>query len=188
MEDLSSFTSFVRDTPDEDVFVQPTPSTRSRDIRDQRRGSFISSSRQVSAIFVVQTAGARTSKARSARPCLLENCSIGPLSMAGRIAGCSTLRRAHGMRWYLDLVAQRPFDFGHLGAFGDCINVASRLLHTAGPDEIVISNVLRQTLAHAEYTYEERPIVDMKNYGPVASWRLHLPSPTDEHISLPTSG
>jgi len=35
----------------------------------------------------------------------------------------------------------------HIGAIGDCINVASRLLTLAGPSEVVMSNAFHQSLS-----------------------------------------
>ena len=183
MADLSSFTSFVRDTPDEDV-VRASLTAFYAKARYQviNAGGMLYQfvGDEVSAIFGVpdRRSGYVDSAVRTARG-LLEIARSVTYHWQRRIDRVQPHHTAHiGMAMGdLDLVAQRPFDVGHLGAFGDCINVASRLLHTAGPDEIVLSNVLRQALSDDEYSYEERPTIDIKNYGPVASWRLVAPSP-----------
>jgi class 3 adenylate cyclase len=46
----------------------------------------------------------------------------------------------------LQIVSLRPFSRLHVGAIGDCINVASRLLGLAGPGEVVLSNAFHQKL------------------------------------------
>ena len=40
----------------------------------------------------------------------------------------------------LQTVALRPYSRMHIGALGDCINVAARLLSLAVPSELVVSN------------------------------------------------
>lgn len=191
--DLSSFTSFVRDTPDEDVVRASLTAfyTKARYQVINAGGmlyQFVGD--EVSAVFGVpdRRGGYIDSAIRTARGLLEIGRSV-TYHWQQRIDRVQPHCAAHiGMAMGdLNLVAQRPFDVAHLGVFGDCMNVASRLLHTAGPDEIVISNVLRQALADDTYTYEERPTVDMKNYGPVASWRLNLPSLTEPTVARASS-
>jgi len=69
------------------------------------------------------------------------------------------------------LVGQRPFDPARVGAFGDVLNLAGRLLKAAGPDEIVMSNGLRRALPPR---YEPEPIapVEARNVGLVDAWKL----------------
>jgi class 3 adenylate cyclase len=192
MADLSSFTSFVRDTPDEDVVRASLTAfyTKARYQVINAGGmlyQFVGD--EVSAVFGIpdRRGGYIESALRTARGLLEIGRSV-TRNWQRRIDRVQPHCAAHiGMAMGdLDLVAQRPFDVGHLGVFGDCINVASRLLQTAAPDEIVISNVLRRALSDDAYAYEERPTVDIKNYGPVASWRLVLPSLTDPPIARAT--
>lgn len=186
--DLSSFTSFVRDTPDADVVRASLTAfyTKARYQVINAGGmlyQFVGD--EVSAVFGVpdRRPGYVESAVRTARGLLEIGRSV-TQHWQRHIDRVQPTCAAHiGMAMGdVDLVSQRPFDVGHLGVFGDSMNVASRLLHTAGPDEIVISNVLRQALSDDHYAYAERPTVDLKNYGPISSWRLDLPSLVDPQL------
>jgi class 3 adenylate cyclase len=186
--DLSSFTSFVRDTPDEGVVRASLTAfyTKARYQVINAGGmlyQFVGD--EVSAIFGVpdRRPGYVENATRTARALLEIGRSV-TYHWQRRIDRVQPQCAAHiGMAMGdLGLVAQRPFDSGHIGAFGDCLNIASRLMHTAGPDEIVVSNVLRQALPDEDFAYEERQMLEIKNFGQVASWRLILPS-----ITAPTT-
>ncbi|OLC55106.1 MAG: hypothetical protein AUH85_10055 [Chloroflexi bacterium 13_1_40CM_4_68_4] len=71
----------------------------------------------------------------------------------------------------ISLVAQRPFDVARLGAFGDTLNLAARLRSNAGPDEIVISNVLKESMPDGWDVDEHEP-VEAHNVGLVRAWCL----------------
>lgn len=79
----------------------------------------------------------------------------------------------------IGLVAQRPFDAGRLGAFGDALNIGGRLMHAAGTDEIVVSNSLRELLP-ADYECEHLQDDQLRNVGAIRCWRLSVPeAPSD---------
>jgi adenylate cyclase len=73
----------------------------------------------------------------------------------------------------LQIVSLRPFSRLHIGAIGDCINVASRLLSLAGPGEVVLSNAFHQQLdeRHQARCSEIEPI-DARNVGRIRAWKL----------------
>ena len=73
----------------------------------------------------------------------------------------------------LQIVSLRPFSRLHIGAIGDCINVASRLLSLAGPGEVVLSNAFHQQLdeRHQARCAEIEPI-DARNVGRIRAWKL----------------
>lgn len=73
----------------------------------------------------------------------------------------------------LQIVSLRPFSRLHVGAIGDCINVASRLLALAGPGEVVLSNALHQKLEeHSQRHCAEIEPVEARNVGRIRAWKL----------------
>jgi class 3 adenylate cyclase len=73
----------------------------------------------------------------------------------------------------LQIVSLRPFSRLHIGAIGDCINVASRLLTLAGPGEVVLSNAFHQQLdEHSQARCAEIEPVDGRNVGRIRAWKL----------------
>ncbi len=72
----------------------------------------------------------------------------------------------------VDIVPLQPFERAHLGAVSDSINMASRLLEVAGPDEIVVSNTCFQALNDdRQALFERMNDVDAKNLGKILSWK-----------------
>lgn len=75
----------------------------------------------------------------------------------------------------LSILSLRPFSRAHMGAIADSINTAARLSSTAGPDEIVVSNALYQKLAEGLQTsFTEMEPVEARNIGRIKAWRLSL--------------
>ncbi|HEY6959344.1 MAG TPA: adenylate/guanylate cyclase domain-containing protein [Candidatus Limnocylindria bacterium] len=178
MADMSSFSSFVRDTPDEEITRASLTSfyAKSREQIIDSGGMFYQFvGDEVSAIFGVPNArpGYVHDALRAARA-LLEILRSVTTHWQRRIDRVQAHCAAHiGMAMGdLDLVALRPFDVARFGAFGDSLNIAARLLHVAAADEIIISNVLRQELDGLAYDCELRPETEIKNLGVVRSWRL----------------
>jgi adenylate cyclase len=73
----------------------------------------------------------------------------------------------------LQIVSLRPFSRLHIGAIGDCINVAARLRALAGQSEVVVSNAFYQTLSEENQrrSSEIEPL-DARNVGRIRVWRL----------------
>jgi class 3 adenylate cyclase len=75
----------------------------------------------------------------------------------------------------VQLVSLRPFSRSHIGAIGDCINVAARLMDLAGPGEIAVTNSLHQKLDPASQSpFKEVPAVDLHNVGRIKAWKMAL--------------
>ena len=73
----------------------------------------------------------------------------------------------------LQIVALRPYSRMHIGALGDCINVAARLLSLAVPSELVVSNAFYQALSEESQTHcHETQPVDARNVGRIRAWRV----------------
>lgn len=77
----------------------------------------------------------------------------------------------------LQIVSLRPFGRTHVGAVGDCINVAARLMAAAGSGEIVASNSFLQSLdEESRAAFREIEPVEGRNVGRIKAWRLSEPS------------
>ncbi|MEE8273357.1 MAG: adenylate/guanylate cyclase domain-containing protein [Alphaproteobacteria bacterium] len=73
----------------------------------------------------------------------------------------------------LNLMPLRPFSASHVGFVGDSLNMAARLLGEAGPSEIVVSNNLYQRLdPEMRGSFHELPPVEAKNVGLIRCWKL----------------
>lgn len=75
----------------------------------------------------------------------------------------------------LQVVSLRPFSRTHIGAIGDCINMAARLMATAGPREVIVSNSFYQSLDEEKRAgFEMVEPVDARNVGRIKAWKLHV--------------
>lgn len=73
----------------------------------------------------------------------------------------------------LNLVPLRPYAQDQIGFIGDALNMTSRLMIAAGPSEIVISNGLYQKLdADVQRPFQELEPVEAKNVGLIQCWKL----------------
>ncbi len=73
----------------------------------------------------------------------------------------------------LEVVSLRPFSRTHVGAIGDCINMAARLMAVAGPSEVVVSNSFYQGLDEdSQADFETVEPVEAKNVGRIKAWKL----------------
>jgi class 3 adenylate cyclase len=75
----------------------------------------------------------------------------------------------------LHILSLRPFGRAHMGAIADSINTAARLSSQAKPDEIVVSNSLFQKFSEeSQAGFAEMEPVEAKNIGRIRAWRLSL--------------
>lgn len=76
----------------------------------------------------------------------------------------------------VQIVSLRPYSRTHVGALGDCINVAARLMASAGPGEIVATNSLYRRLDAADRAaFAEIDPAEAKNVGRISAWKTRLP-------------
>jgi class 3 adenylate cyclase len=74
-------------------------------------------------------------------------------------------------------VLYRPFSRSHVGIVGDAVNVAARLLAQAATHEIVVSNTYFQTLPDREQAaFQELEPLEAKNVGLIKAWKLEQQS------------
>lgn len=77
----------------------------------------------------------------------------------------------------LQMVSLRPFGRTHVGAIGDCINVAARLMSAAGSGEVVASNSFLQALDEdSREAFREIDAVEGRNVGRIKAWKLGDPT------------
>jgi class 3 adenylate cyclase len=75
----------------------------------------------------------------------------------------------------LQMVALRPFSRTHMGAIGDPINVAARLMGVAGASEIVVSNSFYHALGEqSQAAFHETETLEAHNVGRIKGWKLSL--------------
>ena len=71
----------------------------------------------------------------------------------------------------LQLLSLRPFSRTHMGAIGDVINMAARLSSFANPGHIVISNLVYRELSDdTQKLLRETEPVEAKNVGNIKAW------------------
>lgn len=76
----------------------------------------------------------------------------------------------------LNIVPLRPFSRAHLGAIADSINTAARISGSARAGEIVVSNAFFQRLpTRTKAEFEEMSPVDARNIGRIQTWRCVSP-------------
>jgi class 3 adenylate cyclase len=78
----------------------------------------------------------------------------------------------------VQLVQLRALDHGRLAAIGDCLNLAGRLVSLASPGQIMVSNVLHHALDGSRYEFLEQAPFEARNVGTIRPWRLIPPATT----------
>jgi class 3 adenylate cyclase len=72
----------------------------------------------------------------------------------------------------VQIVALQPLSRTHVGAIGDAIHVATKLLAHAGPSEIVVSNSFYQGLAEAARAgFQQTEAQDARTGGGIKAWK-----------------
>lgn len=85
----------------------------------------------------------------------------------------------------IEVFPQRPFSHTHMGQVGDAINLAARLMATAGPGEIVMSNLLYREIEDTPFgPFLEQEPLEAKNVGRVKAWKYSLPAADSERSAL----
>ena len=72
----------------------------------------------------------------------------------------------------LQIVSLRPYSRLHIGAIGDCINVAARLMSAADASETVVSNAFYQGLPEdVQARFRDTDPVEARNVGRIKAWK-----------------
>lgn len=178
MADLSSFSSFVRDTRDDDVVRHALTAFYSKArLEILNTGGMLYQFVGDEVIGLYGIPDHPPGYRQAAYECAKNLVSVGD-SIANewqrRIDRVQGSRGVHiGMAiGYIQVVSLRPFSRSHLGAVSDSINMAARLLSSAGPANIVVSNTFYQGLSQkCQGEFTEIDPVDGKNVGRIMAWK-----------------
>jgi class 3 adenylate cyclase len=179
MADFCSYSSYVRDTRDEAVsrrwLTSFASKTRYRIIND---GGMLYQFAGDSVVGLFGVPDGVPGYAGHALECARGLVDIGASVATGWQRQIDQIQPAAGVHVSMTLgdlqvLSLRPLSRTHMGVIGDSINLAGRLNAVAGCDEIVVSNMLHQSLpdsVRAEFL--ELAPVDAKNIGRVRAWKL----------------
>ncbi len=183
LADLCSFSSYVRDTADHDIVRESLTSFYSKaryQIINSGGMLYQFAGDEVIGLFGIPDQPDGFAEAMLDTACAL--CRIGESVSQHWQRRIDRAQDASGVHvgvalGDLQIVSLRPFSRMHIGAIGDCINVAARLLALAGPSEVVLSNAFHQALGHQSQSrcHEIEP-VEARNVGRIRSWKLLAPT------------
>lgn len=188
--DLSSFSSFVRDTSDRLIMRYCLTSfyTKARYQIVNQGGMFY----QFAGDAVLAFFGLPDEEPKSVERCLSVARSLLDIgdsvsySWQRRIDRIQPVSGAHiGLTiGDVEILSLRPFSRTRIGAVSDCINMASRLLSAAGSGQVVVSNSFYLKLDEsAKGPFSELAPLDAKNLGKVKAWKLDLSSRYARHAA-----
>jgi class 3 adenylate cyclase len=179
--DLCSFSSYVRDTPDNEIIRESLTSFYSK-----ARYQIINSGGMLyqfvgdEVIAFYGIPDHREDAVRAALATARALVSIGN-SVSNhwqrRIDRVQTSGGVHlGMSiGDLQIVSLQPFSRTHVGAIGDCINVAARLMTVAGASELAVTNSLYEAVDdETQALFREVEPVEARNVGRIKAWKLNL--------------
>lgn len=179
LADLSSFSSFVRDTRDDEVMrnALTTFYSNSRYAVINSGGmmcQFVGD--EVLALFGVPDV--QDGYAKRALDCARWLLQIGSSVSNRWQREIDRVQPSGGVHIGMAIgdiqsVMYRPFCRSHIGIVGDAVNLAARLLAQAATNEIVVTNAYFQTLSDREQTdFHEMEPLEAKNVGLIKAWRL----------------
>jgi class 3 adenylate cyclase len=179
LADLSSFSSFVRDTRDDEVMrnALTTFYSNSRYAIINAGGmmcQFVGD--EVIAVFGIPDRAGDCS--RQALECARSLLQIGSSVSNRWQREIDRVQPSGGVHVGIAMgdiqaVLYRPFCRTHVGIIGDAVNLASRLLAQAEADEIVVSNTYFQGLPdHLQRGFQELEPIEARNIGLIKGWRL----------------
>jgi class 3 adenylate cyclase len=179
LADLSSFSSFVRDTRDDEVMRNAlTTFYSSSRYAVINTGGMMSQfvGDEVLALFGVPDV--QDGYARRALDCARSLQQIGSSVSNRWQREIDRIQPAGGVHIGIAMgdiqsVLYRPFCRSHVGVVGDAVNLGARLLAQATTDEIVVSNTYFHALpAHEQAAFAELEPLEVKNIGLIKAWKL----------------
>jgi class 3 adenylate cyclase len=181
LADMCSFSSFMRDTPDPALTRQSLTTFYSM-ARDQiiNRGGMLYQfvGDEVIGMFGVPepSAGAPSQALGVARSLLSVGASVAHHWQRNidRVQPSGGLHIGMALG-DVQIVSLRPYSRTHVGALGDCINVAARLMSAAGPGDIVATNSLYRRLSGPEQAQFQEVSAEAKNVGRISAWKTNVP-------------
>jgi len=183
LADLSSFSSFVRDTRDDEVMRNALTTFYSNS-----RYAVINSGGMMSqfvgdevvALFGVPDV--QDGYAKRALDCARSLLQIGSSVSNRWQREIDRIQPSGGVHIGMAMgdiqsVLYRPFCSSHVGIVGDAVNLAARLLAQASTHEIVVSNTYLQTLPDRDQSgFQEMEPLEAKNVGLIKAWKLQQQS------------
>lgn len=181
LADMCSFSSFMRDTPDTEVTRESLTTFYSM-ARDQiiNRGGMLYQfvGDEVIGMFgIPEQEESAPGRALSVARSLL---SVGASVSHHWQRHIDRVQPSGGLhigmaQGDVQIVSLRPYSRTHVGALGDCINVAARLMSSAGPGEIVATNSLYRRLEAADReAFTEIEPAEAKNVGRISAWKTRV--------------
>ena len=178
MADLASFSSYVRDTRDDEVIRQSLTSFSSK-----ARYQIINDGGMVYQFLgdaVIAFFGLPERSDEDASRAL--ECATALVDVGASVANewqrqIDQVQTSAGVHVAitggdLQILSLRPFSRTHMGAIADSINLAARLNSVAAAGEIVVSNVFYQRLPSNRRTqFQELEPVEARNIGRVRAWK-----------------
>lgn len=177
--DLCSFSSYVRDTPDDSVMRHCLTSFYSK-ARYQiiNKGGMLSQfiGDEAVGLFGIPDRGpGYVQQALDAARALVD---IGNAVSSHWQRCIDRVQKSGGVHIGIALgdlhgVSMQPFGRAPMGVIGDSINMAARLMAVAGPNEIVVSNAfLRELDEEVAGEFNEIESLDAHNVGRIKAWKL----------------
>lgn len=183
LADLSSFSSFVRDTRDDEVMrnALTTFYSNSRYAVINTGGMMVQFvGDEVLALFGVPDV--QDGYVQRALECARSLLQIGSSVSNRWQREIDRIQPSGGVHIGMAMgdiqsVLYRPFCRSHVGIVGDAVNLAARLLSQAATNEIVVSNTYFQTMPDRDqFGFQEMEPLEAKNVGLIKAWKLEQQS------------
>lgn len=179
--DLCSFSSYVRDTPDDSVVRHCLTSFYSK-ARYQiiNHGGMLSQFIGDEAVGLFGIPDQRPGYVQQALDAARALIDIGNAVSGHWQRSIDRVQKSGGVHigialGDLQVVSLQPFGRAQMGVIGDPINMAARLMASAGPNEIVVSNAyLRELDEDIAGDFKEIEPLDAHNIGKIRAWKLTL--------------
>jgi adenylate cyclase len=192
LADLCSFSSYVRDTPNDDVIRDALTSFYSK-----ARYQIINSGGMLMQFIGDEAVGLfgipdqKAGYVQAALDSALALVDIGNAVSNHWQRSIDRVQKSGGVHigiaiGDLHAVSMQPFGRAPIGVIGDSINLAARLMATAGPNEIIVSNAFfRQLDDKVAAGFREVEPLDLHNVGRINAWKISaesrgLPQPSAE--------
>ena len=181
MADLSSFSSYVRDTRDDEVVRHCLTAFYSKaQYAIQNTGGMLYQFVGDGVIGLFGLPQPTPDYLQAALACARALVDIGDSVAHEWQRQIDRVQSAKGVHvgmalGEVQIVSLRPYGRAHLGAISDAINMTARLLSHASAGEIVVSNTYYQGLAEdSQVAFEELQAIDARNVGTISAWKLRL--------------
>lgn len=181
LADLSSFSSYVRDTRDPNVVHHCLTSFYAKSRYEiLNTGGMLLQFVGDEVIGLYGIPDSRTAYFQAALECARALVDIGNSVSNEWQRHLDRIQNARGVHigmavGDIQIVPLRPFGRADIGAVSDAINMAARLLGDAGPSEIVVSNTFYQGLDEkSQAGFQELGAVEARNMGTIKAWKMCL--------------